>query len=305
MLVTISPFMMSEMRPRWRNIIARGSEQNRSQSGGPESQPWMPPICGGGDNIAGVTSGAIRWEAWTLTGHWWWPLTLADNRMGTWGASGALHSPSSYIHFLLSAAERWEMSSEAKIFIGTNSQGFSESWSCLFLWPWANYFIYLKIGFLTCKWRKFLSKLLWRLTDRDLALSLAHRASGTIVVFIIQVTPSYLLLTLPSLHVGADLSSWSWPASQRKGSSSQRSLQPWSPDPQLSSTAFPSPAPLPLGPGSQLQGDPLESGWGRRSQGAGGMDGLCEQWEMREKVWSKPKDGEALGHSLEMNGYVE
>lgn len=66
---------------------------------------------------------------------------LADNRMGIWGPSGALYSPSSDIHFLLPAGERWEMSTEAKVFTGTNSQDFSESWSCLFLWLSANYFI--------------------------------------------------------------------------------------------------------------------------------------------------------------------
>lgn len=35
------------------------------------------------------------------------------------------------------------------------------------------------------------------------------------------------------------------------------------------------------------------------------MDGLCEQWQMREKGWSNPKQGDAQGHSFEMNGQVE
>lgn len=101
-----------------------------------------------------MTSGAIGGGAWTHTGDWRGPL--AANRMGTWGPSRALYSQSSHICFLLPAGERWEMSSGTEIFTGTNSQGVSESWSCLFLWPWANYLNSLKVGFLTCKWRKFL-----------------------------------------------------------------------------------------------------------------------------------------------------
>lgn len=59
--------------------------------------------------------------------------------------------------------------------------------------------------------------------------------------------------------------------------------------------------------GSVSEGSPgerLGEGGGVRGE-AGGWKGSVKKCQMRAKVWSNTKEGEAWGHSLEMNGQVE
>lgn len=113
--------------------------------------------------------------------------------------------PTSSCPLVRDGDEKWR-----KHFPWDQQQDFSESWSHLLLWSQANYLIYLKVGFLTCKQRKISAKRLsWGLNEMGrLAVCLAHSRYPIESIYNYKdfYYPGSLPLTCPS----PDPQLWGW-----------------------------------------------------------------------------------------------